>query len=54
MEKKSGQAILQYERSPQEEIDLLKRSCADAYDNVTALYALFRQVQIPLENGKAL
>lgn len=52
--KKAGQAILQYERSPPEEVDLLKQSCADAYDNVTALYALFRQVQVPLTNGQSL
>ncbi len=46
--KEGKHAVLQYERLPEEEVDLLTPKCADAYDNVTAIYALFRNRPIQL------
>lgn len=45
-EKKEGKVYYSYERSPQQEIVLLEQKCADAFDNTTAIYALFQNQEL--------
>lgn len=44
----SHRVSLSYQYPPQQQMEILKQQCQDAYDNVTAIYALFCHRQISL------